>query len=234
MAAEGEAGRLVVRLETSIDVVVGSGGPARLAFSGGLGSLLVASVARKRCDLTCFITATEDAPDFARASVLRSYLDYRLEIVRPTITEAVDLARRAAHDRPSWTTGQILDALPVLAVITNTRGNLFSGHGASHVSGSMRRWLALRDVSLPLLDSIRGSSRVRARLISAGRVLGIPDEFLRVAPLSPSVGSGLRPFLAEAARDSKISLRTLLNPRSGPGVPSHRILTGRFKYASHK
>ncbi len=209
MAAEGEAGRFVDRLEAAIGRRIGSGRSVQLAFSGGLGSLVVAAIARKRCDLSCLFAAADDAPDAARASVLQSYLDYRLEIVRPTPKEWIAMARRIGRDQPRWTVREILDAVPILAVTANRRGGFLAGHGSRRAGHAVRRWLAHLDVFVPIPASVRETG-IRSHLIASGRVLGIPDEFLRVRPRSPEVGSGIGLLFREEARASRTSLGNLV------------------------
>jgi hypothetical protein len=213
VAAEGEAGRFIDRLETAIGEHVGAGRSVRLAFSGGLGSLLVAAVARKRCNLSCLIAATESAPDLERASVLRSYLDYHLEVVRLSADQSLAFARTIARDHPRWTAREILDAVPILAIAPNGGRGLLAGHGSRRVGVRARRWLAREGVVLPILASMPQSSATRPRLIAAGRVLGIPYDFLRVASRSPEVGSGIGLVMREEARRERVPLRDLLRPR---------------------
>src|SRR5439155_20027785 len=66
------------RLEDRIEELVPRDDRVSLAFSGGLTSTLLATVARKRCDLICLVARTPDSPDARPANAAKQHFHFRV------------------------------------------------------------------------------------------------------------------------------------------------------------
>ncbi len=210
MRADPASERFLRRLEAETTRVLADRERAVLAFSGGLGSLVVASLARKRCDLRCVVAGVRNAPDLAAAGLTQDFLDYRLDVVRLTPRASLILARRLADRHPGLPVAEILSLVPLAAVRERHRGPLVAGFdGTSRTSAFLGIAESLSFAS-PLVRTSAGGVVPRARLLAAARRLGIPDAFTHVSARDPSVGSGVAPALRALAKDSEGSLSDLL------------------------
>ena len=218
MAAEGEARRLCDRIERSVAQEFDGVRTARVAFSGGLGSLLIAAIARKRTDLTCVVVGQRHSPDVRQAAALRNHLDFRLDIVTPAPAATLERIRAFAGEHTRWKSDQLIDAVSILTALATGPGPWLTGHGSHPSSSATKTWIRTLHTATPLLAG-RTPVATRRELIAAGRVLGIPDAFLLVPPRSPGSGSGIARGLRRQARQAGLSVRQLLMPVSPPSIP---------------
>ena len=107
----------VRELETAVDVAVV--GPQRpvLAFSGGLTSLVMAMVARKRSDLRCLVAGVEGSADIAAAKRAKDSFEYRVEVVPLDAARVRTIAAGLAADFPGLTGPQRRELVPLRAVL---------------------------------------------------------------------------------------------------------------------
>jgi Asparagine synthase len=218
MAAEGEARRLCSRIERTVARELEGARSARIAFSGGLGSLIVAALARKRTDLTCVVVGQRNSPDVLRAVALRNHLDFRLDIKTPALAEILERIRAFSGDHSRWRPDELMDAVPILTALAMGPGPWFTGYGSRPSSSPTKTWIGTLHAATPLLAG-KSPVATRRQLIAAGRVLGIPDGFLRTPPRSPGAGSGIASRLRTRAQRAGLSLRQFVTPVSRPSVP---------------
>src|SRR5207237_10881309 len=76
MGTSREVRGFLRRLEDRIEELVPRDDRVSLAFSGGLTSTLLATVARKRGDLICFVAGTPDPPDAPASNAPQQDLDF--------------------------------------------------------------------------------------------------------------------------------------------------------------
>src|SRR5438046_3528086 len=81
MGTSRDARGFLRRLEDRIEELVSRDDRVSLAFSGGLTSTLLATVARKRCDLICLVAGTPASPDVRASNAAKQHFDFRVESV---------------------------------------------------------------------------------------------------------------------------------------------------------
>lgn len=209
--ASASSARLLARLEAALEAFAVDRDAAVLAFSGGLASLVLAALLRKRVDLDCVVVGVKDAPDLVAARRASDFLDYRVREVRLSVMQAVALARRVARSHPVPTRSAFALA-PVLAVAAANRGRPVVAGCGWRAEGADAS-LAVGTVDLPWRAVTLGRGVPRTRIQAVARVIGLPESFVRVRALTPGTGMGLEPALRTAARDRGVSLRELLANR---------------------
>ena len=184
---------------------------ATLAFSGGLGSLLVAALARKRCDLECVVVGTRGSADVEAAAVARDFLDHRLSVIRPTSSQALRTARTIAASQPRLSLADVLALVPLRLVEERYRPlHVLSGFGLTADGPALRRALASQGRWCPGLRL--GIERAtRAPLVRMAFAAGLPESFVRAAPRAPAEGSGIGPVLRGLAHARHVSLARFLS-----------------------
>lgn len=209
----------VFRAVRSLDAAVGRAvadlDEPVIAFSGGLGSLLVASLARKRGDVRCVVVGFPRASDVEAAKVARFFLDYPVELLRPTRPQVLRMARSIAAAHPQLPMTEVLALVP-LAIVEERHSPtpVLSGFGLTVHGSALRGALEPRRRLCPGLGARRTSS-ARATLVRMAIALGIPESFARAAPHTPSEGSGVGPALRALARRERVSLpRLIARPRT--------------------
>jgi len=192
MGTSREVRGFLRRLEDRIEELVPRDDRVSLAFSGGLTSTLLATVARKRCDLICLVAGTPDSPDARAANAAKQHFDFRVESVildREIVRRHLEGMR--ALD-PAMSTNSLQTLTPIYAVVDRHRGAvLLSGFGLPKTDPSIKRMLRAWRVESPIIDSARGRNLSRPVLVEASISLGLPEEWARVAHRSPADGSGI-------------------------------------------
>lgn len=216
MASSLSARVLVDWLESEVARALGDEDRLELAYSGGLGSTLLAAIARKRCDLTCYTVGLRGSPDLRAAELAAVFLDYRVEKIQLTPSSAVALAREIAAALPAARAPDILSLLPAWAVAMRTnRRPLLAGFGTAPTSSRIREVLPNLRITSPLLRLDEGeTSLVRGRLSACAEVLGIPAAFAKPRRRPPSSGSGISRALREIAAARSATIREILRPKS--------------------
>ncbi len=184
-----------------------------MAFSGGLGSLVVAHLARKRGDLRCVVVGFPGASDVEAAKVAKLFLDLPVEVLRPTRPQAFRKARSIAAAYPQLQIREVLALVP-LALVEERRGppSVLSGFGLTVHGSALRGALRSRRRHCPGLGA-RGMPSTRSALVRMAVALGLPESFALAAPHAPAEGSGIGPSLRSLAHERKISLPRLLARR---------------------
>lgn len=206
--------QLLRRIEASVARSVGTTAAPALAFSGGLGSVLTAAVARKRGDLTCLVAGVYASPDLEASLLAEAYLDYRVEPVVLSKTACVRLARRIAAEAPGLPLAEITDLVPLVAVRERAgSGHLLSGCRPGLLSNESRAYLRALRVRAPLDAALGGRVRTDRGLLSeAADLLGLPRTFGHARPRRPGCGSGVEGALRAAARENGAPLARLVRP----------------------
>src|SRR5437016_12695567 len=106
----------VRRLEDRIAREVAGQDRVALAYSGGLSSMTIAMIARKRCNLTCFVAGREGAPDVEAAKVAKTYFDLRVEHILLDQAGTQAIRERLSHLR-SRVSPRNADALTPLQAV---------------------------------------------------------------------------------------------------------------------
>lgn len=211
-----DAARVLARLESALDSAPLGGGRTVFAFSGGLGSLILAALLRKRVELDCVVVASGESRDLADALLAERFLDYRVTPLRLAPSRAQSMARSIGATGPGLSLPAILSLVPLRAVLdARPRGTVVAGYGFHHGQGTATLRAAHR-VRLPWLTVSGGLGLPRERAVRLARSLGLPDAFARVRPRSPAVGSGVDRALRELARRKKTRVAALV--RAVPGA----------------
>lgn len=215
-------------LETEVSRAIGGQEHISLAYSGGLGSTLVAAIARKHCDVTCFVVAVGDAEDLRAAKLAADYLDYRIEKIRPSRSGTLALIRRIAAMEPEAKLEDLFTMAPTFAVRERAEeGLLLTGFGLEEMSKPMRNLLAPLRTTNPLLPLHVGGGPVdRKRFIECAEILGLPRKFGRPRHRPPGSGSGVERSMRALAASRDTSVRRLVRPRDyhiRPKVRSRRF-----------
>lgn len=211
MGGRGRSERPLSRLEGRVSRIVAGHDRVPLAFSGGVGSLVVGSVARKRTDLQCVVVAVDDAPDLAAAALAEKYLDFRVQILHLTARRAWPLARQVGVAHPDLSVAEVLALVPLRAVLdSQPDAEVLAGFWTDRLGPRARRSIAEERVRVPLVEVAGPRPMDRADLLGMGRMLGIPEAFLRVRSRSPAAGSGLEPALRALAREKSTTMARLI------------------------
>ena len=210
MRGDGRAARALSRLDAEVARAIQGRPRMVLAFSGGLASLVLAALARKRCDVTSVVVGFRGSADVQAALVAQSFLDYPVTVVRPTEAQVWKAAQGIRASSPYLPVLEVLDLLP-LALVERSRSDqrVVSGFGLTARTATLRRALKVRTVSTPGfgLPAARSPRASLARLAAAA---GLPESFILAAPRSPREGSGIGPILRARAHARHVSLARLL------------------------
>lgn len=201
----------MARLDDAIARVVGENDAVVLAFSGGLASLLVAALLRKRCEIRCRVVGTPHAADVEAALVAQTFLDYPVEVLEPTGPHALQIARGIRRSAPALSVGEILSLVPAALASEGRKPALvvtglgLKAHRAP-VRGVLRDW----QPRSPGLELRLGRSS-RTPLRKMAEAVGLPDSFVQSSPRRPMEGSGIGPVLREMARARGTTLARLVS-----------------------
>jgi hypothetical protein len=221
MGAETPAERLLRGLDADVARAVRGRDGVVLAFSGGLASLVLAALIRKRCDLRCEVIGLSRSADVEAAAVAEKFLDYPVRVVRPTAAQVLRAARSLASGVPAFPGSEALSLVPVVLVESrHPNGPVLSGFGLTWESPRVRSFLASRSVLFPGLRPRGAAPPPRARLLGVADLLGIPESFSRAARRRPSEGSAIGPALRAAAHAEHASLDRFLRT-SAPVRDNH-------------
>ena len=213
MPRDGPASRAVSRFDAAVGRAVAGDREPILAFSGGLGSLVVAALARKRGDLRCVVVGFRESADVQAAMVAEGFLDYRVSIVQPVSTRFVQMARSLAASAPRLAVADILSLLPLALLEERYAPHpVLSGFGLTARTATLRQALATRR---PWCPGLGGSAAglTRAPLLRIADVLGLPESFRFAAPRAPAEGSGIGPRLRAMAHARGVSVARFLRER---------------------
>lgn len=182
-----------------------------LAFSGGLASLVLAALARKRGPVTCVVVGTAGAADVQAALVAKSFLDYRVKILLPSrssIQRAILTVRTAD---PRLRVDDVLPLVPVALVRERYPQDLvLSGFGLVQRSSAVARHLYLSRMEAPGMRGPPAVALPRSSLLRLASALAIPDAFARAPRRTPLEGSGIGPVLRAMAHAHHSSVGRLI------------------------
>jgi len=186
----------VRRLEDRIAREVAGQDRVALAYSAGLSSMAIAMIARKRCDLECFVAGREGAPDVEAAKLAKTYFDLRVEHVLLDRAGTQAIRERLSHLRSRLPPRNLDSLIPLLAVLDRTRARpVLSGFGGSRmaagIAGVLREW----EVCAPLFESAPGRALPRSLLREAAVSLGLPLDWARTPHRHPVAGARLGELL---------------------------------------
>ncbi len=207
MAAVSPARRILARLEADVAQAFEGQSAVILAYSGGLASLVLAAIARKHGDLRCVVVGTKGAADAEAAKVAQFFLDYPVDVLRPTPDTLLGTARAMLRTAPRLSAADVLAILPLTLVEQANPGcPVLSGFGLVPRSPGVDRRLAATGSHAP------GFRRApsRAIVLRLARELGLPDAFALAAHRSPAEGSGIGPALRALGHARHASVARLL------------------------
>lgn len=191
----------VARLEDRVAEGIDGHEHVTLSYSGGLASTLVAMVARKRCELNCFVAGTSDSPDVKAAMAAKRYFDYRIEHVPLNRTETQRVLAAVERLDPELHRTARNGLVPLCAVIERaTEGPILCGYAGSRIDPELARALERAEVTAPLHKTLRGRPVTRDLLQSAAIFLGLPVAWARKVHRDPDAGAGIARFLQGRTR----------------------------------
>src|SRR5256712_13859763 len=166
---------LVRRLEERIGREVAGQDRVALAYSAGLSSMAIAMIARKRCDLECFVAGREGAPDVEAAKLAKTFFDLRVEHVLLDRAGPQAIRERLSHLRSRLPPRNLDSLIPLQAVLERTRGQpVLSGFGGSRTAARIAGILRALKGRAPLVESAHGRALPRSFLPEAAVSLGLP------------------------------------------------------------
>ncbi len=213
MRLDRPAAQLLKRLDADVASAFLGHEHAVLAFSGGLGSLILAAVARKHTEITCVVVGFPGSADVQAAVLAGKFLDYPVRIVRPTATKALHTARAIRLSDSRLSALDALSLVPLfLARARYPRDSMLSGFGLTWESPSVRRFLASTTAVIPTLRASETTAIPRVRLLAIADLVGIPMSFSRASRRTPAEGSRVGPAIRALAHHQKSSVVRLLEP----------------------
>ncbi len=211
MGTDPRVDRLARRLDAAIAAAFADRDRVVLAFSGGLASLILAALARKRGPLECTVVGTRGAADVEAAIVARSFLDYRVEVLCPSSSSILRAARSLASGNPGLSVEDVLSIVPLALVEErHPQGSILSGFGLSPRSGPLHRHLVAARCLIPGLGRSVSGSAPRRVLLRLAEDLAIPDAFRLGPRRTPAEGSGVGPALRAMGHARHASVGRLL------------------------
>jgi len=196
MVAPRDVRTFVARLEDRIEDAIEGHERVALAYSGGLASTLIAMIARKRCELNCFVAGTSDSPDVKAAIAAKRYFDYRTIHVAMNRSETRRVLAAVARLDPRLSQSKRGGLVPICAVIERaSEGVILTGYGRSRRGPGETAALEQTGVRMPLHELRARGDVTRELLRSAAISLGLPVEWARTSHRDPEVGAGIAPFL---------------------------------------
>lgn len=210
MAARGPEARLLARVDADLARAFLDRDAAVLAFSGGLASLIVAALARKRGEVRGLVVGPPHAADVLAALVARDFLDYPVDVLSPSVPGVLRAARTIVSANPGLTVPEALSLVPLVLAERYCPGEIvLSGFGLSPRSPAVRRHLFAVPALSPGLGR-RGASPPRSLVLRAARELGIPEGFASASRRTPVEGSGIGPALRAAGHARHLSVERLV------------------------
>ena len=217
MAADTPARRLLRRLDVDTARAVRARDPAVVAFSGGLASLVLVALIRKRCEMACEVVGLPGSSDVEAARVAEKFLDYRVRVVHPTPTQVLRTARGLVARGNGFSASEALSLVPLALVeARHPRQRVVSGFGLTWESPRVRSCLRRETARFPGLRAGGSLPPSRASLLGVADLLGLPESFSRAARRSPAEGSGVGPVVRAAAHADHMSLHRFLAIRASP------------------
>ena len=210
MGARTSPQALLQRLDADVATAIRGREPIVIAFSGGLASLLLAALIRKRREIVCEVLGLPGSADLEAARVAEKFLDYRVRAVRATPSQVLRTARGLV--RPGRLTTPEAMALVPLALIAarHPREPVVSGFGLTWDSPRVRASLLSGSSACPALQPRGVAPPSRRTLLGVADLLGLPEAFSRAARRRPAEGSGVGPVLRAAAHAEHVSLDRFL------------------------
>jgi hypothetical protein len=215
MGADTPAEHLLRRLDADVARAVRERDRLVVAFSGGLASLVLVALVRKRCDVACEVLGLPGSADVEAAAVAEKFLDYPVRVIRPTPAQVLRVACSLATRETGLSTSEVLSVLPlVLLEVRHPDLRIVSGFGLTWDSPRVRSFLPSRSAVFPGLRPREAAPPPRVRLLGVADLLGLPETFSRASRRRPAEGSGVGPALRAAAHAERISLDRLLRVRT--------------------
>jgi hypothetical protein len=211
MDRERAEAQVLARLDSAIAREFATSDRAVVAFSGGLGSLVIAAIARKRGDLRCVVVGTRGAADVGAALIARDFLDLRVEILTPHPSLILRTARALRAADPTLLAGDVLDLVPLALVEARHPGEVvLTGFGLVPRSPTLRRHLAKRASRSPAPSPSTATAAVRRLALRLAGDLAVPEGFSKAARRSPAEGSGIGPAIRAVGHARHQSVPRLL------------------------
>ena len=196
MGSDGPSKRFLAWLDSDLARTYAASDEVVLAFSGGLGSQILAALARKRGDVRCVVVGTQGSSDVEAALVASKFLDYPVEVVRPSPRKILSVARGIGVSDPGLPLPEILSLVPLALVEDRHPGGvLLSGFALSPRSRALQRHLVADRVRVPGLRRTGPLAPSRRLALHIAGSLGIPDAFAFASRRTPAEGSGVGPAL---------------------------------------
>jgi len=216
-----DSGQLIRLLSESVARALHDGGPAAIAYSGGLDSSVVAALASRFAKVTCYGSGTVGSNDaeVAERSAREQGLDFVfLEIGDENIIQG---ARIAASILSTDDPLRIAYIIPVAEVIRrSSERKVLAGNGADELFGGYAKYLSAKDPQSVMSDDLEKmlceASDLAVYAGSLGKTVGFPfasEEvvaFARRLPLDRKIDGGVRKVVL---RDAAKSLGLLSHDR---------------------
>jgi hypothetical protein len=215
MGAAPRPAPLLRRLDSDVARAVDGQARVVLAFSGGLASLVLAALIRKRCDLVCEVVGLRGSADVQAAVVAEKFLDYPVRVLHPTPAQVLRTVRAIMSDDVRLSSAEALSLVPLALVEgRHPKRRVLSGFGLTWESARVRSFLASEPALFPGLRARAASPPTRGRLRSIADLVGLPTSFSRAARRSPAEGSAVGPAIRALAHAEHQSVERFLRLRS--------------------
>ena len=213
MGAPPAVDRFLSRVEADLAATGSDVEGVVVAFSGGLASLVLAALVRKRTEMRCVVVATGRSADAEAARVAQTFLDYPVDVLVATPEEALRAACDIAAREPRLSVADVLSLVPLAFVASRYPGErVLSGFAFTPRSAALHRQLARAEDRPPGMRLRDPRPPSRTVVLAMARELAIPDAFARSSRRSPSEGSGIGPALRALGHSRHTSVTRLVRP----------------------